>query len=415
MRTDQDGDGTNGISLKVDILGGTDNTAPMKSSFERPSPQHTISTCPTWETSDSPTSLALKPTFSMDSDEDASDTNPSANATENNVASDNTDTDPTDGQSNAMQLATATPNRHLTIWHNRLTSEQKKSTTPTSRSPINISSELTSERKKWIENTLMSNEYKPHSTPARDEYCKNQYSSDLASERKQWVQETLLSTEYKAYPTKAREEMCQNQYNSDLTLERKKWVQQTLLNTEHKAFSTNAREEMCQNQYNSDLTSERKRWIESTLLSTNSYTNKKNNSQDELQELQKQATSSLSVAERRQWLSGVTHVKSAAELEEEVREETRRLKEEAKRAAKEEEARKMIADAKRAEEEEVRKAIIAEEKRKQAMISENITCKESQCKHSLDEEVTNANSSSKKKRRKLGLKKLVKVFTPKRR
>ena len=376
VRTDQDvGNATNGTTFKVDMEGITDNIAPMKRDIDPLSPQHTISTCPTFETSDSPTSSAMQPTFSVDSD-DASHTNLSANdkVSEPPDVSEYKATEPSDGQSQTVQPAMTTPNRHLATWRNRLTSEQKKWAASTPRSSITIHSELTSERKRWIENTLMNNEYKPHSTPARDEYCKNHNSSDLASERK-------------------------------------RWVQQTLLNTEHKSYSTNARDEMCQNQNNSDLTSERKHWIESTLQSNNNGAPKKNNSQDELQQLQKQVGLSLSVAERRQWLSGVTHVKSATELEEEVREEARRLKEEAK-IAKEEEARRKIDDVNRAKEEEEQKAITAEEERKQAMTSEDITCKESQCKHSLDEAT---NLSRKKKRRRLGLKKLVQVFTRKRR
>lgn len=88
----------------------------------------------------------------------------------------------------------------------------------------------TKERKRWIENTLLTKkEYTPFNTPAREEYCRNKSNRDLTSERKQWIEATLLNKEQKTYNTKIREEYCKNKDNHELTNERKRWIEETLL------------------------------------------------------------------------------------------------------------------------------------------------------------------------------------------
>ena len=88
----------------------------------------------------------------------------------------------------------------------------------------------TKERKRWIENALLTKkDYTPFNTPAREEYCRNKSNRDLTSERKQWIEATLLNKEQKTYNTKIREEYCKNKDNHELTNERKRWIEETLL------------------------------------------------------------------------------------------------------------------------------------------------------------------------------------------
>jgi len=139
--------------------------------------------------------------------------------------------------------------------------------------------------------------------------------SDLTTKQKEWNEEAANNNEQKVNFVGARDRCC----DSGLASERRHWIEQTLLNNDYKPYSTNAREEISKYQGNSKLTSERKKWIESTLLSpVRSSYSQKNDVKQGLQELQQVSSS---VAERRKWLAGMTQVKSAAELEEEVRQE----------------------------------------------------------------------------------------------
>jgi len=249
--------------------------------------QHTISTCSSW-TSVSPSSLAMRPTFSVDSSSDGISGDVSA-AIEKPL--------------NDASAATNIESQEdpSTVLHDSIMSDPPSSSSNTTR-------ELTTQRKKWIEETLINNEYQPYSTSARDECHEKQSSSEFASERRRWVEQTLLSK-----------------------------------TGDYKPYSTNAREEICKHQNNNELTSERKRWIESTLLSpVRSYPRKNGGLIQGSQELHDLQQVSSSVAQRRQWLSGVVNVKSSAEVEEEVRREAKMKKE----------ARMKAEEAMRADEEE---------------------------------------------------------------
>ena len=240
-------------------LADTTNNIPSifkkKDHSNLPSPQNTLSTCSSWTSSVSPTSLALRSlplwpsfsrTFSTDSNDDDVRTAKVA----------------TDLQSN------------------------------------NVTQNITTERKKWIEDTFIN---------------------------------TTKSSQ--SYTTAAREEMCKDQYNNEVVNNRKRWVKDTLLSNKVQAYYTNAREEMCKDQYSNEVTSERKQWIESTLLSTPDKRGKSLEVKD-LPEFQQLPPSSVS--KRREWLANVSKVQSTAELEEEVRlerEEVARKKAEEKEAA----------------------------------------------------------------------------------
>lgn len=49
------------------------------------------------------------------------------------------------------------------------------------------------------------------------------------TDRKRWIEETLLTKKYTPYQTKEREECCKNYCSHELTTERKKWIEETLL------------------------------------------------------------------------------------------------------------------------------------------------------------------------------------------
>ncbi|KAL7553014.1 hypothetical protein ACHAWF_016259 [Thalassiosira exigua] len=120
---------------------------------------------------------------------------------------------------------------------------------------------------------------------------------DLTMKRKKWIEETLLNNPYHSYSSSARDECCKQQNSSDLAYERRRWVEETLLDNKSKSYSTSARDEICK------------------LI---------NGSKDQAMP---------SVAQRCQWLSEWGHVKSAAELEGEVRQEAMKasqIKEEAR-------------------------------------------------------------------------------------
>ena len=96
--------------------------------------------------------------------------------------------------------------------------------------PIAAPPSTAKDRKRWIENALLSKkEYTPFNTPAREEYCRNQSNHDLTASRKLWIENTLLTNEKKTYNTKTREEYCKNKDNHELTNERKRWIEETLL------------------------------------------------------------------------------------------------------------------------------------------------------------------------------------------
>ena len=53
---------------------------------------------------------------------------------------------------------------------------------------------LTTERKRWIQKTLLNKkEYTPYQTKEREECCKNKDSHELTTERKRWIEKTLLA------------------------------------------------------------------------------------------------------------------------------------------------------------------------------------------------------------------------------
>ena len=161
-----------------------------KDTSNLPSPQNTLSTCSSWTSSVSPTSLALRSlplwpsfsrTFSTDSDDDVG----------------------------AAKVATIGKSNN----------------------------NLTTQRKKWIEHTFINNTTKSsqsYTTAAREEMCKDNYNSEVVNNRKRWVKDTLLSTKHQSYSTNAREEMCKDQYSNNVTSQRKQWIESTLLSTPDK-------------------------------------------------------------------------------------------------------------------------------------------------------------------------------------
>ena len=233
---------------------------------------NTLSTCSSW--SSSPSSLSLRTSSSVDS---------SSYATNDRSVTANIATREGCGQpTHAKPQSAGLP------------------------SCVNANRKLTSERKRWIENTLLNKQYQPYSTNERDECRKNQNKA-LATERKRWIEQTLLSKPNVSTDRNSLPPSPSSKLKLDPTL-----IQ--------------------------GRASSQKKWIEETLLSTsNSLTNSNRYSRQSPQchELELLQGLSSSVAQRRLWLSTVIHSKTAAELEEEVRQERLALKEE-KRRCKEE-------------------------------------------------------------------------------
>jgi hypothetical protein len=65
---------------------------------------------------------------------------------------------------------------------------------------------------------------------AEENFQGNTNDKGVAAERKRWIEETLLSKkDYEPIQTKEREECCRNKDCHDLTTERKRWIEDTLL------------------------------------------------------------------------------------------------------------------------------------------------------------------------------------------
>ena len=65
---------------------------------------------------------------------------------------------------------------------------------------------------------------------AEENFQGNTNDTGVAAERKRWIEETLLSKkDYEPIQTKEREECCKNKDCHDLTTERKRWIEDTLL------------------------------------------------------------------------------------------------------------------------------------------------------------------------------------------
>ena len=175
----------------------TDSTnVPFKNGREFISSSHTLSTCSSW-TYESPSSLALQPTFSADySIEDAASL-----ANEKLGINDST----TNNCQHGVALDSGVAALPLFL------------ETP---------SDLTTKQKEWNEEAANNNEQKVNFVGARDRCC----DSGLASERRHWIEQTLLNNDHKPYSTNARKEISKCQGNStELASERKHWIESTLL------------------------------------------------------------------------------------------------------------------------------------------------------------------------------------------
>ena len=170
----------------------------IKKSNSLPSPQYTLDTMSSWTSSGSPSSLALQSSLSIW---------PSSWLGGNVDGGDSKDTTVNDDESLP-------------------TSQQENSDTNTKTTTA------VDGLKKWAEDALVNNK-KPRSyaTDAREEMCKDQYNNKVTTNRKAWVEDTLLSKKPQSYTTDARNEMCKDQNNNELTSNRKQWIESTLLST----------------------------------------------------------------------------------------------------------------------------------------------------------------------------------------
>ena len=215
----------------------------------------------------------------------------------------------------------------------------------------------------------------------------NNVTQNITTERKKWIEDTFINTtkSSQSYTTAAREEMCKDQYNNEVVNNRKRWVKDTLLSNKVQAYYTNAREEMCKDQYSNEVTSERKQWIESTLLSTPDKRGKSLEVKD-LPELQQLPPSSVS--KRREWLANVSQVQSTAELEKEVRLEREEV---ARKKAEEKEAAARMIKEEKEEEERINKIFLESlEKIKKVAEEKEAKKKAEAVEQEIEKEVTAA-------------------------
>ena len=86
-------------------------------------------------------------------------------------------------------------------------------------------------------------------------------SRELTNNRKKWIEETLLDTKSQSYSTTARDEMCKDQNNNEVTSQRKKWIESTLLTPNKKDAKRAQQKKLPELQQLPSSVSKRREWL----------------------------------------------------------------------------------------------------------------------------------------------------------
>ena len=376
----------------------------IKKSNSLPSPQYTLETMSSWTSSGSPSSLALQSSLSIW---------------------------PSSWLGGTVDKGDERDDSEDTIADNKL---------PTSQENSDINTKTTTavdELKKWVEDALINNK-KPQSyaTDAREEMCKDQYNNELTSNRKAWVEETLLSAKPQSYTTDARNEMCKDQNSNEVTTNRKQWIESTLLSStvNDKSISPVLKEEILNEiQQLPSSVSKRSEWLaDVTHIKTSSELEDEVRHEFELAKMKKEEEDEAAAKKK---LEEEKMLKEKEE-EERVRVAYEKVAEATKVAEEEERIRNLFATAEmrikkaRQMEKENKKRGLAlnlhRQKKKTFSMTVNFDSSDSPVVNSnkaslkrsrVDDNETIEEGSSKqvadKKRKTLKVKKLVKRFVPK--
>ena len=93
-----------------------------------------------------------------------------------------------------------------------------------SKNNITASRELTNNRKKWIEETLLDTKSQSYSTTARDEMCKDQNNNEVTSQRKKWIESTLLTPNKKDAKRAQQKKLPELQQLPSSVSKRREWL-----------------------------------------------------------------------------------------------------------------------------------------------------------------------------------------------